>query len=120
MPENIERRLRQMIARKRAEAKAVLEREAKRAQDAEDRDATAANVAEKWDQDQHIISEIAADFEAKLSEFGVKLAPDFRSGNGHTTVGTGTSKVLGMDGRGGQPAAEQLVTRPAQRFSAAL
>ena len=89
MPDKIELRLRQMIARKRAEAKAAREREAKRAQDAEDRDAIAANVAAKWDQDRHIIAEIAADFEAKLSEFGVKLAPDFRPGDGHTIVGTG-------------------------------
>ena len=99
MPENIERRLRQMIARKRAEAKAAREREAKRAQDAEDRDATAANVAAKWDQDRPIIAEIAADFEAKLSEFGVKLAPDFRPGDGHTIVGTGAIRVIGLDGR---------------------
>ena len=68
MPENIERRLRQMIARKRAEAKAALEREAKRAQGAEDRDAVAVSVAKKWDQDKHIITEVAAYFEAELGE----------------------------------------------------
>ena len=88
-----------LIARKRAEAKAARERETKRAQDAAHRDAVAASVAEKWAQDQHIISEVAAYFEAKLAEFGVKLAPDFRPGDGPTIIGTGTIKVLSLDGR---------------------
>src|SRR5829696_10211244 len=100
MPENLEQRLSRLIARKRAEARAARERETKRAQTAAHRDAVAASVAEKWDQDQHIISEVTAYFEAKLSEFGVKLAPDFKPGDGHTTVGTGTIEVLGSDGRG--------------------
>jgi hypothetical protein len=99
MPENLEQRLSRLIARKRAEARAARERETKRAQTAAHRDAVAASVAEKWAQDQHIISEVAAYFEAKLAEFGVKLAPDFRPGDGHTIIGTGTIKVLGLDGR---------------------
>ena len=100
MPNKIEHRLRQLIARKRAEAKAAREREVKRAEDAENRAAVAAVVSEKWDQDKRVIVEVAAYFEAKLSEFGVKLAPDFKPGDGHTTVGTGTIEVLGSDGRG--------------------
>jgi hypothetical protein len=52
----------------RADAKAAREREAKRAQDAEDRDAVAVSVAKKWDQDKHIITEVAAYFEAELGE----------------------------------------------------
>src|SRR5215207_7266140 len=99
MSDNIERRLSRLIARKRAEAKAAREREAKRAQDAAHREAVAAIVAEKWDQDKQIIAEVAAYFEARLSEFGVKLASDFRPGNGHTIIGTGTIKVFGLDGR---------------------
>jgi hypothetical protein len=99
MPENLERRLSRLIARKRAEAKAARERETQQAQNAAHRDAVAASVAEKWDQDQHIISEVAAYFEAKLAEFGVKLAPEFRPGNGHTIVGAATIAVLGLDGR---------------------
>ena len=74
-------------------------RETKRAQDAAHRDAVAASVAEKWAQDQHLISEVAAYFEGKLAEFGVKLAPDFRPGNGDTIVGAATIAVLGLDGR---------------------
>ena len=99
MPENLERRLSRLIARKRAEAKAARERETKRAQDAAHRDAVAASVAEKWAQDQHLISEVAAYIEGKLAEFGVKLAPDFRPGTGDTIVGAATIAVLGLDGR---------------------
>jgi len=99
MPEDIGRRLSRLIARKRADAKAARAREAQQAQDAEDRDAIAANVAEKWDQDKRLIAEVAAYFEAELGQFGVKLAPEFRPGNDHTLVGTGTIKILGLDGR---------------------
>jgi hypothetical protein len=99
MPNSIEHRLSRLIARKRAEEKAARDREAKRAQDAAHREAVAASVADKWDQDKPIILAVAAYFEAKLGEFGVKLAPDFGPGDGHTTLGTGTIKVLGLDRR---------------------
>ena len=42
---------------------------------------------------------MAAYFEGKLAEFGVKLAPDFRPGTGDTIVGAATIAVLGLDGR---------------------
>src|SRR3954469_21163334 len=98
MPENLERRLSRLIARKRAEAKAARERETKRAQDAAHRDAVAASVAEKWAQDQHLISEMAAYIEGKLAEFGVNLAPAVRPGNGDTLLGLPRSRSLGWMG----------------------
>ena len=72
-----ETRIKALLARKEAEAKASEEAAERRKESKTAAEEKAKRTLEKWDDDTRLIVEIAEQFENRFSAFGLRIRPSF-------------------------------------------